>query len=74
MVIILNNSDKAQEIRVPVWRLGMPGDARMVSLMYTNETGYHTKDMYYPIERGLIHVALERYSGLLLKAQTKYRP
>lgn len=74
MVVILNNSDKDQEIRVPVWRLGMNGDARMVSLMCTNETGYHTKDMYYPIERGCVHVSLERYSGLLLKARSKYRP
>lgn len=73
LVVILNNSDSHREMRIPVWSLGMNSDCVMVSLIYTYEGGYHTKAMYYPIEDGHIHVSLERYSGLLLKAKKQYR-
>lgn len=72
-VTILNNDEQDKEIRIPVWILGVRSDAQMVTLMRTNEAGYYTNEMMYPVQRGYLCVSMERYSGLLLKAKNRGR-
>ena len=73
MVTILNNDEQEKEIRVPVWILGVRSDAQMVTLMRTNESGYYTNAMIYPVQRGYVCVSMERHSGLLLEAKNRAR-
>ena len=73
MVTILNNDEQDKEIRVPVWILGVRSDAQMVTLMRTNESGYYTNAMTYPVQRGYVCVSMERHSGLLLEAKNRGR-
>ena len=72
MVVILNNSDSKRELDVSVWPLGIGKDSEMISQLYTNRGGYHTKAHHYRIEQGQIHVMMEANSSILLKAAARF--
>ena len=71
MVVILNNAPEAQDLTVPVWSLGISGDCELVSLMMTNEEGYHMDEQTWPVERGCVNITMPAYSATVLKARRK---
>ena len=73
MVIILNNDDHEQQLKVPVWYLGISGDMEMECVISTNEAGYYTRALIWPVERGYVNIRMERYSSVILRAKSKSR-
>ena len=66
-VIVLNNNDRAKEIYIPVWQIGVREKRRMKSLLTTVENGYDTESTAFIVENGHIRLLLQPKSGVLLK-------
>ena len=71
MVVILNNDENSQSLKVPVWNLGISGDAELVCLMMTDEKGYTMDEQVWMVEGGCVNIELPAYSSILLKARNK---
>lgn len=65
-VIAIHHADQAEEIRVPVWRMGVPDAVCMRRLIYSYEDGYTTEPAVYEVHDGEICFNMGRYSAIIL--------
>ncbi len=68
-VVIVNNHDERQEVRVPVWLAEVPMRGAMRRLIYTYENGFTEEYEEYHILNGEIVVNMGSHSALVLKTQ-----
>ena len=68
-VVIVNNRNGLEEVRVPVWLAEVPLQASMRRLMYSYKDGYTTEYEEYFVENGEIVVNMGSCSALVLKTQ-----
>jgi alpha-glucosidase len=67
MVVIINRAEEERTVRIPVWRLGVMADTRVVRLFLTKREGYSDEMQMYRIEEGYIQVVCPPVSGTILK-------
>ena len=48
-VVALNNNYEEVELELPVWKIGITSDEKVVQLMMTTEEGYTTKTVEYEV-------------------------
>ena len=71
-VVIINNNDHEKYIEIKIsYELGCPRDAKLISLMYTNEDGYTTEPAEYRLEGAKLKIRMDKTSAILLKVQTE---
>lgn len=72
MVVIVNNSDMARNIDIPVWEIGSEDGEAMVRLVESNDASYNFyAEKYYP-ERGVIGLHIEPHTAMILKNLPEY--
>lgn len=65
-VVIINNSDKAKKLTIPVWQLGTASHGMMQQILLTIEEG-HTDDVVdYEVKHGYINITMPKHSGTVL--------
>ena len=67
ILVVVNNSNEAVEIKAPVWRLDVPRNCVMTQLLYTYENSYSTKDGRYLVENGEVTLKMSRSSAIILQ-------
>ena len=67
ILVVVNNSNEAVEIKAPVWRLDVPRNCVMTQLLYTYENSYFTKDDRYLVENGEVTLKMSRSSAIILQ-------
>lgn len=67
IAVVVNNSDEAASINVPVWRLGVPQNCMMTQLLYSHKDGYSTKAGEYQVVGGKISLKMGKYSAMVLQ-------
>lgn len=68
-IVIVNNNDYEKEIEMRVWQTGVPREAVLTSLIFTDENGYSTEAKEYPVVNGHIKVTLPKTSAIVLKCK-----
>ena len=72
IVVVVNNDDYAHNVELPVWEMGSTDEEAMVTLVETNDGGYHFHaEKYYP-ERGVIGMRVEPHTARILKNLPEY--
>jgi len=66
-IVIVNNNDYEKEIEMRVWQTGVPREAVLTSLIFTDENGYSTQAKEYPVVNGHIKISLPKTSAIVLK-------
>ena len=66
-VMIVNNDQRTRTLDLPVWCLGIPRESRMEQVMYTNEKGYSTAPVSYPVTGGRLAISLTPKSAVVLR-------
>jgi len=67
VLVVINNGDEFREVKVPVWRLGVPLESKMERLIYSYEGGYTTEKEVYEVEKGELLLNVGRKSATVLK-------
>ena len=67
MVVVVNNSNEAGKVKVPVWRLDVPMNATMTQLLYSYQDGYSTRKGEYQVKEGNLSLQMGRYSAIVLQ-------
>lgn len=67
ILVVVNHSSVATEIKVPVWRLDVPKNCVMTQLLYSYEQGYSVKDGKYSVMDGEIFLSMARNSAIILQ-------
>ena len=67
LVIILNNTDERKQLEIPVWQTGAALDGTMVTLLLSDEKGFSTKLISYPLKDGKLAITMEPFGGVILK-------
>lgn len=66
-VVIINHGSELEEVRVPVWILGVPMESRMRRLIYSYEEGYTTEYDELHVIDGEVVVNMGSHSVLIAK-------
>ena len=66
-VVVVNNSEKGSEIKVPVWQAEVPVDGTMKMLVYTGEEGYSIEEKEHPVKEGIVKLELGAHCAVVLK-------
>ena len=64
-VVIINQSRSPRETEVPVWKLGIPEDAKVTRVMGTIQSGYNIGRLELPVEDGMLRLTLREECALL---------
>ena len=67
ILVVVNNSNEAVEIKAPVWRLDVPKKCVMTQLLYTYENSYSVKDGRYLVDNGEVSLKMGRCSAIILQ-------
>ena len=70
-ITAINISGEYKSIDVPVWKLGITEDIRMVSLIKSTRGGYSIHATVYPVYDGRLKLDLEPESSIIIKNITK---
>ena len=69
-IVLINNNDHQIEKNVRVWFAGVPREAMLTRLLYTDENGYSVDKMEIPVIAGKISVVLPKFSAMILRNVT----
>lgn len=66
-VVLINNNDCSIEKEISVWTLGIPKEAVMIQIMYSDENGYSTEHKEEIVIGGKITVYMNKTSAMVLR-------
>lgn len=64
-VVAVNNNAQERELELPVWQLGITGEAHLARLMLSTEEGYNVGALRYPVRDGMLKLKMPPYSAAL---------
>ena len=67
VVVVINHSDQPTTVNVPVWRIDVPMDCTMTSLLYTYEDGYSARHGEYLVKDGKFSLEMGKHSAMILQ-------
>ena len=67
IVVVLNNTDKLREVKVPVWKAEVEDGTMMVRLMYSYDGGYTSEFDEYKVVDGNLTLMMGKYSAIVLR-------
>ena len=67
IVVVINRGEDTRELDIPVWRLGVAPQRRMVTIYNTSRDGFSDASRMYKVENGMIHVSCPGVSGHIIK-------
>ncbi len=70
MVILVNNDENEREVDVSIWAAGIPKNAQMEQLMFTNEIGYSILPVIYLVEDGRLKLTMAKHSAYLIRRKS----
>lgn len=72
--VFVNSGDKEVTKEIPVWELGIPKQAELTSLIFTNEKGFHTEPVKYEVDAGKVRVTMPKTSAMVLQYVDEITP
>lgn len=69
-VIIINNDRYSRELDLSVWPVGIPRNALLRQIMYTNEESYSMVPVEYKVNKGHLKIRMPRFSSIILEHVT----
>lgn len=72
--VFVNSADKEVTKEIPVWELGIPKQAELTSLIFTNEKGFHTEPVKYEVDAGKVRVTMPKASAMVLQYADEMEP
>ena len=69
-VVVINNNDEARDVELPVWELGITGDAEIKRFMKTGRDGYNTGRLKYHVRDGVLKLELAPVSSMIFIYET----
>ena len=66
-VVLINNAEHSRNVELDVSPLGIPEDAIITQVMYTNKEAHSTAVVRYHLEKGMLHLNLPKESSVVLK-------
>ena len=67
IIVVVNQSDRLQEVTVPVWRAEVEEGVHMARLLYTYADGYTGEFEEYKVQHGEISMMMGKHSAIVLK-------
>ena len=68
VLILINGGNEAQLVNVPVWEIGVGENEIMEQILFNDENGYSLEKRTFPVNNGLLELAIPGISGVILKA------
>ncbi len=65
--VVINNSDEAQTVGVPVWEIGVKDKGVMERIFMTEPKGFTSVKTYINVESGYVEMLMPPKSGVILK-------
>jgi alpha-glucosidase len=72
VVVAANSSQEEMEVSIPVWRIGILDEDRLVRLIMTNQEGYNLEAVMYNSDLGILSLTLPPYSSVIIKNLQNY--
>lgn len=67
-IIIVNNNDHEKDIEMKIsYELGCPRDVRLISLMYSDDSGFTTEPKEYQVDGARLRIHMGKTSAIVLK-------
>ena len=70
-VVLVNNNKEAVTKEISVWEAGIPKEAIVERLILTDEKGFTTEPMCYPVKSGKLTITLPPTAAVVLKHRKK---
>ncbi|MDA3846710.1 MAG: glycoside hydrolase family 13 protein [Vallitaleaceae bacterium] len=69
LIVVLNNSDKVKEVKLPVWEIGISDNDTLEMLIETTREGLSTEEEIYFVYHGRLAIKLEPFSAVVMKTK-----
>ena len=66
-LILINGSDKALLVKVPVWEIGVGENEVMEQILFNDENGYSLEKRTFPVNNGILELVIPGICGVILK-------
>ncbi len=67
LVVVLNNSEKEQQVQIPVWEIGVAPETFMVRIMQTAYNNYNSGRLAIPVKDGMLSVDMPPESSMIFR-------
>ena len=67
IVVVLNNTDKLREVKVPVWKAEVEDGTMMARLVYSYDGGYTSEFDEYKVIDGNLTLMMGKFSAIVLR-------
>lgn len=67
VIVAINNNDFEVTKEIEVWTTGVPMDAKLSTLLSSDNTGYNTDESTLRVKNGVLTLTLSRKSGIVLR-------
>lgn len=66
-IVILNNNDSEREILAPAWRIELPNNNKMVSILESDYNGWNDGGTMYTVDNGCVKVKVKGFGCCIIK-------
>lgn len=66
-VVMVNNDERARQVKQPVWAAGFPQNGECDRVMITSEAGFSSAPIRYPVREGRLEVMLPAHCAAVFK-------
>lgn len=65
-IIVLNNNTYSQTLDIDCWLSGVPDDAKLQQILYTQSDSHTVHQIPYVLNKGVLRITLPKYSAVIL--------
>lgn len=66
-VILINHNDRDYDVDLSVWELGIPQEARLKRILYSDADGFDTKETFYLTTEGRLFLTMPKTCAMVLQ-------
>ncbi len=69
IVVLINNAEEKRDMVIPVWKAGVPEQARLTRIMMTLENGFSTEEKTIQVEDGVLRLTMHPVCSMVFRIE-----
>ena len=69
IIVLINNAEEQRDMVIPVWKAGVPEQARLTRIMMTLENGFSTEENTVQVEDGFLRLTMHPVCSMVFRIE-----
>ena len=71
IIVLINNAEEQRNMVIPVWKAGVPEQARLTRIMMTLENGFSTEEKTLHVEEGFLRLTVHPVCSMVFRVEKR---